>query len=104
MLSQARSLVLMYASMPLIGLALGFNFPNLTIWLMSKVPATMRGRASGGISTAVFLGQFLSPLLSQSLATHFGLDGAFFWAMMLMILLVVLPNLALLMRQRETAG
>lgn len=104
MLSQARSLVLMYASMPLIGLALGFNFPNLTIWLMSKVPATMRGRASGGISTAVFLGQFLSPLLSQSLASHFGLDGAFFWAMMLMILLVVLPNLALLMRQREAAG
>lgn len=101
MLSQARSLVLMYVSMPLIGLALGFNFPNLTIWLMSKVPATMRGRASGGISTAVFLGQFLSPLLSQFLASYYGLSGAFFGAMMLMLIIVVLPNLAIMMRQRD---
>ncbi|MGQ7846177.1 MFS transporter [Granulosicoccus sp. 3-233] len=100
LLSQARSLVTMYASMPLIGVALGFNFPNLTIWLMSKVPASMRGRASGGISTAVFLGQFLSPLLSQFLASRYQLSGAFFGAMLLMLLLVVLPNLIVLWRQR----
>ncbi len=101
MLSQARSLLTMYASMPLIGLALGFNFPNLTIWLMSTVPASMRGRASGGISTGVFLGQFLSPLLSQTLVGRYQLGGAFFGAMILMLLLVILPNLAIMMRQRE---
>jgi MFS family permease len=99
MLSQAGSLFMLYASMPLIGIGLGFNFPNLTIWLMARVPSTMRGRASGGLSTAIFLGQFLSPLLSQPLVSRFGLSGAFFGAMVLMIVVIIAPNLIVLMRE-----
>lgn len=90
-LSQANSLVVMYLCMPMIGVGLGFNFPNLTIWLMSKVPSTMRGRASGGMTTAVFLGQFISPLLSQPVVNGFGLGAAFLVAGVAMLLLVVLP-------------
>ena len=101
LLSQAHTLTQLYLSMPFIGLGLGFNFPNLTIWLMARVPATMRGRASGGISTAVFLGQFLSLLLSQPLVNHFGLDGAFLWVMLLMILIVVLPSTILMLRSQR---
>jgi len=91
MLSQATTLTGMFLSMPLLGIGLGFNFPNLTIWLMSRVPSTMRGRASGGLTTAVFLGQFLSPLISQPLVKLYGLSGAFFGAMLVMILCVALP-------------
>ncbi|ASJ74377.1 MFS transporter [Granulosicoccus antarcticus] len=101
LLSQASTLTQLYLSMPLIGLGLGFNFPNLTIWLMSQVPSTMRGRASGGISTAVFLGQFLSPLLSQPLVVRFGLEGAFFGVMLLMLLFVVVPSGLLLWREHS---
>lgn len=104
LLSRADSLTHLYLSMPLIGLGLGFNFPNLTIWLMARVPATMRGRASGGISTAVFLGQFLSPLLSQPLVSRFGLGGSFYGVMLLMILLVVVPSTVLLMRTQRATG
>jgi MFS family permease len=99
MLSQAGSLVMLYASMPLIGIGLGFNFPNLTIWLMARVPATMRGRASGGLSTAIFLGQFLSPLLSQPLVSRFGLSGAFLGAMVLMIVVIIAPSVIVLVRE-----
>lgn len=93
MLSQATTLTGMFLSMPILGIGLGFNFPNLTIWLMSRVPSTMRGRASGGLTTAVFLGQFLSPLISQPLVKHYGLSGAFLGAMLVMIVCVVLPSL-----------
>ncbi len=104
LLSQAQTLTHLYLSMPLIGLGLGFNFPNLTIWLMARVPATMRGRASGGISTAVFLGQFLSPLLSQPLVNHFGLVGAFFGVMLMMTLIVILPSAILMLRSARAPG
>ena len=104
LLSRADTLTQLYLSMPLIGLGLGFNFPNLTIWLMARVPATMRGRASGGISTAVFLGQFLSPLLSQPLVNHFGLGSAFFGVMLMMMLMVVLPSAILMWRNQRALG
>lgn len=99
-LSQSESMIGMFLSMPLIGIGLGFNFPNLTIWLMSRIPATMRGRASGGMSTAIFLGQFTSPFLSQPLVKFFGLSGAFSAAAALMILIVVLPGAVMTWRER----
>lgn len=92
-LSQADSLFTMYLSMPLIGIGLGFNFPNLTIWLMSRVPSTMRGRASGGMTTSVFVGQFISPLLSQPIVTGHALSTAFIVAATGMIVLVIVPTL-----------
>lgn len=104
LLSQAQTLTHLYLSMPLIGLGLGFNFPNLTIWLMARVPATMRGRASGGISTAVFLGQFMSPLLSQPLVNHFGLAGAFSGVMLMMVFIVFLPGVFLMLRSQRAPG
>ncbi len=91
-LSQANSLFVMYLSMPLIGIGLGFNFPNLTIWLMSRVPSTMRGRASGGMTTAVFCGQFVSPLLSQPIVSDYGLSTAFIVAASGMVILVLVPT------------
>lgn len=92
-LSTADSLLVMYLCMPLIGIGLGFNFPNLTIWMMSKVPADMRGRSSGGLTTAVFVGQFLSPLLSQPIANSYDLATAFRLAGIGMIMLVILPSI-----------
>jgi MFS family permease len=91
-LSQINTLVGMFLCMPLIGVGLGFNFPNMSIWLMSRVPATMRGRASGGLTTSIFLGQFMSPFLSVPLVQMFGLSGSFFGTTLIMICLVVLPS------------
>jgi len=95
-LAYAPSLTVMFLSMPLIGIGLGFNFPNLTIWLMSRVPSTMRGRASGGLTTAVFLGQFLSPLISQPIVNSYSLGAAYVFGAMAMVGIVVLPCLLFL--------
>lgn len=59
------------------GLGIGISMPNYTTWFMERVPATMRGRASGLLTTAFFLGQFVSPLVSAPLVAAFGLAGTF---------------------------
>ncbi|MFK7854642.1 MAG: MFS transporter [Granulosicoccus sp.] len=97
LLSQSRSLTMMFVSMPLIGLGLGLNFPNLSIWLMSRVPSTMRGRASGGLTTSIFLGQFLSPLISQPIVNTYNLGTAYLFAAAAMLIIVVLPTLVTLL-------
>ena len=97
-LSQITSVTGMFLCMPLIGVGLGLNFPNMTIWMMSRVPATMRGRASGGLTTAIFMGQFMSPFLSVPLVTKYGLNLSFLGAMILMVCVVVLPALWIVVR------
>lgn len=92
MLGFAESLAMVYLAMPLIGIGLGLNFPNLTIWLMSKIPTGMRGRASGGMTTAVFFGQFISPLISQPLVVDYGLDKAYLAGSAAMFALVLVPS------------
>ena len=59
------------------GLGMGISMPNYTTWFMERVPASMRGRASGLLTTAFFLGQFASPLVSAPLVAWFGLPGTF---------------------------
>jgi MFS family permease len=54
------------------GLGFGLMMPSLTTWLMQAVPPEMRGRASGGYTMMVFLGQFVSPFVHQPLAARFG--------------------------------
>lgn len=45
------------------GIGLGLLFPNGNVWTSSLAPEDLRGRALGGLTTAVYLGQFMSPLL-----------------------------------------
>lgn len=65
--------------MVLLGLAiagsgLGLLMPNMNVCLTSVTPGNLRGRVLGGLTTAFFLGQFISPILSQPLSSAFGLD------------------------------
>ncbi|HEY9825724.1 MAG TPA: MFS transporter, partial [Stenomitos sp.] len=66
-------------TMVLVGLAtagagLGLLMPNMNVCLTSVTPGTLRGRVLGGLTTAFFLGQFVSPILSQPLSNVVGLD------------------------------
>jgi MFS family permease len=59
------------------GLGLGILMPNMSVWLSSAMPDAMRGRALGGLSTSMFLGQFLSPIITQPITKSFGLGGVY---------------------------
>jgi MFS family permease len=76
------------------GLGTGLLFPNLNVWLTSEMPANMRGRAVGGLTTAIFLGQFISPVAGQPFAGLFGPGALFVGTGIFMLLFAV--TLALL--------
>ena len=47
------------------GVGLGLFMPNFSLWILEITPARIRGRALGLVSSAIFLGQFLSPYFVQ---------------------------------------
>lgn len=59
------------------GAGMGAMMPNFSTYMMSRVPAAHRGRASGMLTTSIFSGQFVSPFLSAPLAAWLGLSGGF---------------------------
>ena len=67
---------------------------NLFGTVVALAPARIRGRATGGMTSAVFLGQFVSPLLSQPAAETWGYAGAFLAAAALTPALALLALLA----------
>lgn len=84
----------MLAGLAFAGLGNGMLMPNGSFWLMEVAPEHVRGKAVGGFTGMIFLGQFLSPLAMAPVITLFTLNGAFIAAsaamgMILLILLVV---------------
>jgi MFS family permease len=59
------------------GLGLGLLIPNLNVWLSAEVPDILRGRALGGLTTFMFLGQFLSPIVSQPLSQNLSMANIY---------------------------
>ena len=59
------------------GIGSGLLMPNSSIWLLSEAPEHLRGRISGILTTAVFLGQFLSPVMTQPLVDAISIPAAF---------------------------
>jgi len=61
----------------LTGSSLGLLFPNLSLWVLEVAPDRLRGRILGGLATSIFVGHFLSPLLSQPIADAWNLRTAY---------------------------
>jgi MFS family permease len=59
------------------GLGFGLLMPNLNVWLSSIIPDVLRGRALGGLTTFFFLGQFLSPIISQPITNSLSLGKTY---------------------------
>ena len=72
------------------GLGLGVLMPNLNVWVASAVPDVLRGRALAGVTSFFFLGQFLSPIVSQPIAQHLGLAATYSLAGGLLMILAAL--------------
>lgn len=77
LIGQAASWAQVLTGLAIAGLGLGILMPNMTVWLSTAVPDAMRGRALGGLSTAMFLGQFLSPIVTQPFTKTLGLGGVY---------------------------
>jgi MFS family permease len=77
LIGQSSNWTQVLTGLALCGMGVGFLMPNMSIWLMTTVPEAIRGRALGGLSTAIFLGQFLSPIITQPFAKFLGLGKVY---------------------------
>ena len=59
------------------GIGLGLMMPNLNVWTANEVPEALRGRALSGLTTFMFLGQFLSPIVSQPIRQSLGMTATY---------------------------
>ena len=71
------------------GLGFGLLMPNLNVWLSSMIPDTLRGKALGGLTTFFFLGQFLSPIVSQPITNIVGLDRTYMTTGVLLLIIAI---------------
>ncbi|MFK7921890.1 MAG: MFS transporter [Bacteroidia bacterium] len=67
-------------AMGIAGMGAGLIMPTATTCLMQMAPPALRGRIMGGLTSVIFLGQFVSPLVSQPLVNASSLPQAHLWA------------------------
>ncbi|MBZ0265006.1 MFS transporter [bacterium] len=99
--SRAPTFPLAMASLFLAGSGLGLIMPTSNVWLLQSSPSWARGRLVGGLTTAVFLGQFCSPLLSQPLVQTVGVRSTFLVIGIGVLLLGIAFAVSQLVRERR---
>ena len=67
------------------GFGTGFLMPNGNLWLIDSTDESSRGRAIGGLSSAIFLGQFLSPIAIAPVVRWTSLNNTFLIAAFLLV-------------------
>jgi MFS family permease len=77
LIGMANSYTMVLLALAIAGSGLGLLMPNMNVCLTASIPAASRGRVLGGLTTAFFLGQFASPLLSQPLSQLRGLSHTY---------------------------
>jgi MFS family permease len=63
----AESFALVTAMATLAAVGSGLLLPNMLAWILRGLPASHRGRVTGGWTGAFFLGQFVAPLVATAL-------------------------------------
>lgn len=76
------SMATIVAGVVFVGIGMGVSQPTLTHWIGLLSPQHLRGRIFGGLTSIIFLAQFVSPIIMQpllengiSLASAFGYFG-----------------------------
>lgn len=69
-LAAAGSLPLVVIALSTTALGTGLIMPNLNAWVAATMPGEGKAKAFGGLTSAMFAGQFVSPLLAQPLISN----------------------------------
>ena len=92
LIALAQSAGLLLVGTVFTGIGMGMMMPSLSVSLLAVAPPCLRGRLAGGLTTSIFVGQFLSPLVSQPLSQSVGLSGTFAAAAGLLTLMALIPG------------
>ena len=98
----ASGLATILVGLAIAGFGLGLIVPNMNLCLTSISPGVLRGRVLSGLTTCFFLGQFISPLLSQPLSQVVGLSTAYGLAGILLVV-IALVTVAVMSQHKQVA-
>jgi MFS family permease len=91
---------LVFVGMIFFGMGLGVTMPGLGTGAMMLAPPAVRGQVAGALTACVFLGQFLSPVMSTPVAESAGIATAFAVSSGLVAGLAVVAGMLALLGQR----
>lgn len=100
----ATSLPVTFAALAIAGFGLGLTMPGMTSFLMRITPRARLGRVMGGYTTAIFLGQFASPLMLQPMISAGGTAAGVTSAAVFFTLGAVVMRLIALRYRRDLAA
>lgn len=93
----------LYCGLIIAGFGTGLLIPNANLWLLAIAPETWRGTLVGGLTTALFLGQFCSPIAIYPLAQTIGMSSTFACVgIALIVIAIVFLSTAMLRRRVRT--
>ena len=98
LISLVEQVEFFFLTSPVMGFGGGVLMTNIMAWMLSKAHHSKRVKSSGYITSALFLGQFASPLLFHPLVSSVGIRE-FFSIIGLILLLIV--AVALLFHKRS---
>ena len=77
-------------SLAIFGAVGGLIVTNNSAYLFQKAPQNVRARAYGGLASCIFLGQFISPIITTPMVLTFGLKAQFgIWVVVIVAVGVV---------------
>ncbi len=79
---------LFFFTSPIMGFGGGLLMTNITAWMLHKAHHKKRVRSSGYLSSALFMGQFSSPILFHPFVAYFGVQHFFIVAGVVLMVLV----------------
>ncbi len=85
----SHTYILVVVAMMLSGLGMGMMIPNTNMWVMKIVPAEIRGKEIGKLTTFWFLGQFLSPIIIFPILNVLSLSATFMLAAGFLLLMSI---------------
>jgi MFS family permease len=71
------------------GLGMGVLIPNSNVWIVTLSPESMRGRIVGGLTTSIFIGQFVSPIFVEPVVSWTSINGIYAVACIGMLLISI---------------
>ena len=72
-----QNVYLFFITSPIMGFGGGILMTNVTAWMLSRAHHTKRVKSSSYLTSALFLGQFSSPIVFHPFVSYFGIENFF---------------------------
>ncbi|MDH5464368.1 MAG: MFS transporter [Thiovulaceae bacterium] len=101
LISQATTFPLFFLGAGFTGSGMGLMMVNINSWMLAHAPKSIRGKVTGFTVSAIFLGQFASPLSFEIIIKNLGLQGLFYLVSInLLVIAIMIFTLKLYQRLR----